>query len=449
MLKRWLENLAGKNMFKGILSAIGLVLGAQLYADNVLLLTDIHFNPYAECTSEQVPCKTLSALIADPIQQWPNILAHQSVNAYKQDTDNAFFLQGLDGVVPIANSYETNTIFITGDLLAHHFNAEYNTFAPAQYNTQADLTRFSAKTIDYVLEQVQVRFPQAKIYMVLGNNDSDNGDYQMPSQAFLTALAHHLSQFVSNKTAFIASFSQGGYFSTPWSKDVELVGIDSNLLSAKSPDVTLATQQLQWLKQTLAQAKADDKKVIILQHIPYGMDLYQTATSEIPTPLLNPSLQAEYLQVLNQYATTISTIYAGHVHMEYFALVNHKTPLIGTIAFNSVFGNNPGFKIININQKGEFDGYTAYYANLATGKLKWTELYSFQKTYGNPANIVQILRLFPSNVQNPQVIAYRRYFNGDNPQDPQPISVNADWQYYYYGINQQRGSAFGQYLASL
>lgn len=415
-------------------------------ASSVLVLADIHFNPYSECEAANTAeaCTSLQQLIIEPIASWPQILTHESINGFKQETNNAFLTDGLDNLIPIANAEQVSRVFIMGDLLCHDFGEMYEKYAPSQYNNQAGLTAFSLKTAEYVLQQIYERLPGSKIYLTLGNNDTDEGDYSLPSPQFLQQLGAYLSEYVSNPTKFINSFSEGGYFSTPLSKNLILVSLNINLLSALQPNETVAEEQLDWLKRTLAQAMVFHQHVIIIQHIPYGMDLYKTATAGSATPLLDPALQAEYLEVLQRYASIITTLYTGHFHMDYFSLVNGVTPLIGNIGFSTIFGNNPGFKLINLDQNGAFAGYTTYVATLAGGEVQWYPLYSFSQFYGAPSNITETLSQFPQHIGNQQVSVYRRFFNGNNAQYLQPISQDNNWKYYYCGIQYLTESDYTQ-----
>lgn len=417
------------------------------YASKVLLLTDIHFNPYAQCSIKDVvvkllpgtklpPCKTLQALIENPIEKWPTILEQKSISSYKQETNNAFLIQGLNSLATIDNINQVTRILIAGDLLQHNFNDFYHILAPQKYNTQEYLTKFSYKTILYVLQEIHKKLPNRKIYMVLGNNDSDLGDYNTPSASFLQALSKYLGNYTTNSKEFTATFNNGGYFATTLSNKIMLIGLNSDPLSALysiNSNQQLAKEQLIWLETELIKATQTQKKVIILQHIPYGIDLYKTVKSGgvAPTPVLDIALQDEYLNLLLKYSSIITAVYAGHYHAEYLSLLNSTIPLIGSIAFNSFNGNNPGFKIIDIDNNGSLVNYTTYSA--PNGDTRWTELYNFTQIYTN-SNIVKTLEYFPVDVAQSKVKNYRKNFNGNNQRYPQPISSDPNWKYYYCGI---------------
>ena len=406
-------------------------------AGNLLLLTDIHFNPYSECITGSNPCNSLQNLIENPIESWPEILNKESINGFKEHTNNAFMTQGINNLVSIARQNNVNRIVLTGDLLRHGFVLSYKSWAPSKYNTQKDLTNFSYKTVTYMLWQLNNKLPNTKIYVALGNNDSDIENYRTPSADFLKQLANYLSNFINgaDKKDFITSFSNGGYFSTNLSSGLTLIGLNTNVLSAIINNETLANEQFIWLRGELFKAAQSGRKVILIQHIAYGIDLFKTSMSGNTISLLNLPLQTKYLQLQQKYSKNIAAIYAGHSHVDFLSLINSVTPLVGNIAFSSVYGNNPGFKIINIGESGNLIDFTTYISDLSGGKIEWRPLYNFSGSYGNPADIVKILDQFPDSLTDPKVITYRKYFNGNNLQNPQPISVDNNWtKYYYCGI---------------
>jgi len=412
---------------------------AYCQAENVLILTDIHFNPYSGCSirSQNVSCNVLKDLIEKPVESWPIIFTQESINGFKQETNNAFLTQGVNNLVITIQKDKIKTILVIGDLLEHNFDTYYKKLAPSKYNNQQNLTEFIYKTIVYTLQTIQVKFPDSKLYLVLGNNDTDYSDYQLPSTGLLESMAAYLSQSIDktiDKKEFINSYSQGGYFTAPLINDVTLIGLNSDVLSAVNSNPILAKQQLAWLQEKLNQAVNLKKKVILFQHIPYGADLYKSSVKGRFIPLLNPDLQAAYLELLSQYSSTILVIYTGHYHAELLSTVDSSIPVIGSIAFNTMFGNNPGFKVVDIRPNGDFAGYTTYYSDLTNKRIKWKKLYSFEQAYGQPKEIIKILNQFPLRYTEPKVISYRKYFNGNNQKYLQPVSSDKNWKFYYCGI---------------
>src|SRR6185437_1560781 len=422
--------------------------GVANVSQNVLLLSDIHFNPYAECSDNVLPCPTLQNLIKNPIEKWPVFLSQTPINNYGEETNNAFLTQGFNNLKDIAASRNVKIVLITGDLLAHDFDKKYYNFTTGQ--SQSDLTNFSSKTLIYVLQELRKRLSaDSKIYLVLGNNDNDLCNYAMQLEAFLKSVGTYLSGFIYNnndKANFMASFSKGGYFSVPLSNNISLIGVNTNPLSSTRPNKSVAMEQLAWFRNELVNARNNNKKIILAQHIPYGIDTFYTAAQKTVIPVLNFDLQAGYLELLKQYSSIITTVYAGHLHTEFFSLPYTAIPLIGTIAFNSYYNNNPGFKIVNISSAGYFNGYTTYYSTLRNGStLAWKPLYDYRAVYGNPAQIAATLNNFPYDINAAKAISYRQYYSGMVP-SASSISDNTKWKYYYCGIKFVESIAYAKCL---
>lgn len=399
------------------------------YANHsILVLSDIHLNPYYNCQQNATPCTNLQELINNDTSKWPAIFGIQPLNHYREDTNNALFIQSLNKIAPLAQKNQIKTIFILGDFLAHNFYILYEHYAPENAKDQNSYRKFCEKTFSYVLMEIHQRFPKAKIYFVLGNNDSDTGDYSFPSKDMLNTIANEAALYADANIK--NSFATGGYFKVDLDPRTEIIGLNTVALSQQGLNQKIALMQLAWLEKTLQAAKASGKKVILLQHIPFGLDAYKTSYWQ-KTPFLNPLLQQQYLNLLDKYSDSILTIYAGHLHAEYFSLINKKIALIGTIALNSIIGNNPGFKILNLKSDDSFANYKTYINDLTKSKLNWEILYEFKPSYGD----VNFLADFPKNLKDARVIDYRRFYNGANPSLPQPISNDKNWPHYYCAIS--------------
>ena len=421
---------------KKIFTILIIITGFTRFADantNILFLTDIHFNPYGLCTTK--PCPQLSQLIESDIKYWPQILAKDDAVDYKIETSNGFLTKGLNNLAPISKQASVKQVFLTGDILAHDFDGHFFEYAPKKYNNQQELTRFSLKVSQYVMSQIESATTNASIFYILGNNDGDHADYLVPSTEFLTNSAKTLSMQIpksDDKQVFQSEFSQGGFYSIALTSKVTIIGVNTNLLSHIHPNVKLAETQLLWLNKALALAQTAHKQVIMLQHIPYGMDTYKSANIKLNIMLLDPMLQQKYLDLISKYSKNISGIYAGHFHSDYMLLLpNGKIPLISSIAFNTLFGNNPGFKILNLDDNGYLRDYTAYYTDIATNKqLNWQVEYRLSSAY-QESNIISVIQNMPRNPQTKAALNYRKFYNGGSSGFLQPISTDSDWEYYY------------------
>lgn len=415
--------------------------------ENVLFMSDIHFNPFGLCDKAQ--CLVLANLIESDIKYWPKILASDNVINYKEETSNGMLLTGLFNLRPIIKKDRISNVFLTGDILAHGFDDKYFKYAPEKYKNQKGLTYFTLKVSEYVLSQVELATDNASIFYVLGNNDGDHGDYLVPSNEFLSSTANILNKNLPIKTkdVFNSEFSKGGFYSLPLNDKTQIIGLNINLLSHINANENLAEIQLKWLKSALSSAHKNHKKIIMIQHIPYGMDTYKTANIKLNIMLLNPKLQQKYLQLIDQYSSDISIIFAGHFHADYMILLpKSNIPIVSTIAFNSFFGNNPGFKILNVSDNGSLIDYSAYYSDISKSKkLDWQEEYRLSTAY-NDNNIIQIIKNIPRSVNNPITKNYRKFYNGNSIGFLQPISSDNDWDYYYCAIQNINSNLYQECL---
>ena len=314
------------------------------------------------------------------------------------------------------------------------------------------MTKFSLKTSEYVLKQVESANKGAKIFYILGNNDGDNADYTVPSNNFLESMTPILNKYLPESNTVTQDFVNGGYYTAELNKNTTIIGINSNILSAVNSDKNKAGTQLKWLSDKLAIAKKHGKHVIILQHIPYGIDMYATAQksnsiAQIIVPVMNEKLQQSYTDLFHKYASVISGIYAGHYHADYWTLLPDNIPVISSLALNGHFGNNPGFKILKLSDTGNLNDYTAYSCQLSDNNVKCQSVYQFNQMYGK--NIRDIIRTMPSDITESNVVNYRRFYSGDNPMYKQPIANDQSWQYYFCALNNVTMSSYNSCLRKI
>ena len=108
---------------------IVLFIGKVFASNNVLFLTDIHFSPYLQC--ESAPCLVLTQLIESDIQYWPQILKNDNEIKYKTETSNKLLTDGLQQAGQFSQQSKVQNIFITGDILTHHFDTLFMKYAPS------------------------------------------------------------------------------------------------------------------------------------------------------------------------------------------------------------------------------------------------------------------------------------------------------------------------------
>ena len=185
----------------------------------------------------------------------------------------------------------------------------------------------------------------------------------------------------------------------------------------------------------LAELTKENRRVIILEHIPLGIDPYSSIKNNKTTLLLNKKYEKQYIDILNKYKQQIGIIYAGHLHSEYWQNINN-IPVVGTLALNMLFGNNAGVKLIDYNNRtGELNNYNTYTVNFKNNQLVWSILYNYPASYNTLNDLAQFTQNFPFNPMESAVILYRKFYNGGATLYPQPIVSDKFWHHYYNFIH--------------
>jgi sphingomyelin phosphodiesterase acid-like 3 len=373
-----------------------------------LLLSDIHFEPFWD------PAKA-AQLAAVPVSEWKAILSappspdqqqrfaalQQTCHARGADTSSALFDSSLKAMrKPAAGA---RFVAVSGDLLAHALQCKYNALFPE--STPAGYREFVSKTLDYVIGELDGSFPGVPVYIALGNNDSDCGDYRLDAHSeFLSAAGKEVTKNfpASERQAAEESFAAGGYYSVALPAPIEnarLLVLNDIFMSknyatcAGKPDPAAAGGQITWLRQQLAEARANKQKVWVMGHIPPGVDLYATATKMIdvcggrsPVMFLSSEKMAD---ALADSGDVIELAIFGHTHMDETHFLRNDGQSGKSVAvkivpsISSINGNHPSFTVAQIDPAtAALKDYKVFAASNKTGvNAKWEEEYDFTRSY--------------------------------------------------------------------
>ncbi|HTB21941.1 MAG TPA: metallophosphoesterase [bacterium] len=352
-----------------------------------LLLSDIHFDPFVDPS-------LFPKLQASPADQWDAVFAHgrrTKFPSYGDDTNWPLWRSALKALALPGLRYDY--ALITGDYLAHSFDRK---FADLKGGDQKAYAAFVLKTETYVIRSLAKALPGCPLYWVLGNNDSDCGDYAVDDSE-LASLAK-LWTASSGDPAAAADFARGGYYeaSLP-GKAGRLIALDSVLWSRRysdgCADPGAAQKELDWLKARLEADARAGRTVTLATHIPPGTNAFKAQCGLPVEAFLKPEYQAQLLPLLREYAPGIRFFFAGHTHFDDLKVLSDRgRAVLGLHIIPSIgpnHGNNPSFQV------GLYRRADGGLLDLATYTLKnleradangnpgdWELEYGFKQAYG-------------------------------------------------------------------
>lgn len=413
----------------------------SISANEFLAISDIHFDPYYDSTLFD------SLAAADP-SDWQRIFegsAITTVSTYGADANYPLLRSSLEKMKAV--SAKPDFIVIAGDLLAHDFQSKCLS-NPGQ--NEASVHLFIAKTMTFLKLMIEETYPGVPVFYALGNNDAYCGDYMVqPNSAFLQMTANLWKPMLhsSDTTSFDATFREGGYYSiaSPTDSNLKIIVLNTIFMSKQynlgrhgvfcanvvpQENHEPGKKLLTWLEGELANVRAQGKQVWFVQHIPPGLDTYNSLKSlnsggcvDSPKFDMDSSFNAQYLDIIRKYSDVIATNIAGHYHRDDFRLIpdsagtSMQSYMLYLPSISPVNANNPGFKVVNYSPKdGKLLDYKVYYANVANspeGNLSaWSSEYRFNDVYQEKeittASLTKIYRDLDTN--QAMQIDYLRYY---------------------------------------
>ena len=352
--------------FSSLLGLAFLAVAIPSAAADFLWLSDIHFDPLAD------PALVDKLAIAESAQ-WAGILSSGTAKfpAYGRDTTWPLF----SSVLQASSKTDPNAAFklVTGDLLVHHFREQFN--AVAANHDDAAFRSFVRKSVEFVAIQLKQRSPGRRVFLSLGNNDDECGDYAtQPDGPFLQDTAKVVGELAGLPPEADSYAHLGSYNApNPANKHERIIVLNTVFLSPRYADrcgqggADVGEKLLTWLATQLASAEAKRQRVWLVYHIPPGIDAYATTHAKVPataTLLWKESYFKEFLGLLSQFAEVVGPNFAGHIHVDDFRLLGGalKTSpfvIIGP-AVSPITGQNPTFRTVSFDAHGTLKDQTTY-----------------------------------------------------------------------------------------
>ncbi len=409
-----------------------------------LMLSDVHLDPFADDN------------VATP---------------YGQDTKYPLLKSALQAAADISQTCNINYDYgtVTGDYTYHRQSS----------GDYADSSPHSLGIVESISGMLRYFFPGVPAFGALGNNDSDTGNYKIPSEPYLNDVRNYLVS--RNQFASFAKPFQGYYRAAvaPGAapRKNEIVALNTNIWSNKtsatcSPDDAgdEGTRELKWLGETLAAMRGDGHTATLVMHIPPGIDVYATlnpsSANSLPdeeerpaasaiapqtTPLWKPACQAEFIDILSRYSDVVVDIDAAHIHRDDFRILfdaNHKAicPVHLIPAISPIYDNNPAFEIGWYDKaSGALVDYAAFYLNLAQQQTdaaadkqpSWELLYRFTSDYGYSEFDTETLQSLAGALRSYDSDASKKYrYNYASGATPERKAMEEHWAYYVCAITE-------------
>lgn len=455
------------NCFKYLGVIIYFILSQNIFASPIaensenevhfLSTADIHFNPFSSCKT--VPCPLIEKLQKTSGQEWAKVfdVLDNSKEKYYEDTNYALLKSALEEFKKEADKENIRFVLVLGDFLAHEMKEKY-----AYYTNDKSFRNYSdfiKKTLEFISFEFNQAFPHKDVFMVVGNNDSYEDDYVFTLKGkFFHEIGQQWSRLIkdtNNSENMRDQFSEGGYYAInlPEDKDLRLIILNSVIFSKNACCNNIkkaATNQLAWLRKELESSRKNNQKVILIMHIPPGVDVYSSVKKKLFTVVefWQPTYNESFQKILDTYSSSIMAILSAHTHMDWFqTLTNgyHENILISsTPAISPLFGNNAAFKIYTYSTSSlQLQNFSTYSKSLK-GNHGWQQEYNFNEVYQPKCKNCTLDKAI--NFIHPAgklADFYKNHYSVGNQTQP----INTKWFPYYWC--QMRTMSSSNYIACI
>lgn len=329
-----------------------------------VFMSDLHYDPYYG-TGKAYKCSDQS-----------NLRSHQ----YGQpgcDTPATLMISAIDDARALAPS----AVFIGGDWLRHAMDELPSSDVDLTLNGVA----YEVSLIDSNETSV--------VNWAIGNDDL------VPDYHFNVSKLLQLRTFgnvmLDNgliSAAEKATFEDcGHFFRDVFSLNMRVISLNTILWSTRiqppiSPSDTDPCGQLRFLRNSILEAIGAGLHVIILGHIPPGLDVHGVITSGFSSGSMFwlERFQTSFLEIVHEYEDHIPFMLFGHTHMLSFIADTATLPTIPIYVIPSIapsFGNNPSYLIATVDAaSGQVQKLRHRVFSLST--LSWSNGAELSATFG-------------------------------------------------------------------
>jgi sphingomyelin phosphodiesterase acid-like 3 len=372
------------------------------FADSMLVLSDIHFDPLAQKG-------LVGKLIEQPATKWKEIFqkgASKKLSSYRHDTNYALWSSALSAMQK--ETPNPAVVLVAGDFFRHTFRAEFESIYRERKGDPKKLNEafveFQGKTIRFLAGELVERFPDAQFIPVIGNNESSCGDYKVflrdpLLREFVSAWRSVSDQSIPAESA--QEFATSGHYTTALKSNSKIRFIVANdiFMAAEyngrcgNSMVPPALGELEWMNRQLAAAEKNQEKVWLITHVPPGINVLRSLS------MFKDDYTQKYVDLLRKYAKTIQYNVTGHSHFADFRLGGNVAILIAP-SISADKSNNPAFQIYDVNASGTVTNIAQYSLDLTAAKPIWTKLLDFDKTFHEKEITAASLKELAENLKN-------------------------------------------------
>jgi sphingomyelin phosphodiesterase acid-like 3 len=420
-----------------------------------LVLSDIHFDPFANASPEMI-----DALITNPVEKWRAILeASEKPDISPDGADANYRLVQAALAAATQSGVKYDYVLVLGDFIAHRFPEKYRQFKSDGTGYEA----FVIKTEAFVNRLIEQAFPDIPVYGVLGNNDSIVGDYSEAGAPLLKTLEKEWK--LEDHPGAVEDFLAGGYYAAPHPavRDQELIVLYTTYWSYRFASTGTAVPQdpglveLNWLKSKLDAVQAAHKTAVLLMHIPPGVDAFASSnTEDCAKPILfwKAPYADTFVEILRKYKSVLRDSYAGHTHIDDFRVFGDssgsaffQTDIVPAISrdHHSPSGFQIGFYD---KHSGALVDYAVSYMKggaAANGTPAWGRPYDFRAITGIPNYNPDALRTIVEITRSNDEVRKRFLsFVGNLSPNSSSNMIASNWPLYSCAQTELTAIAFGK-----
>ncbi|MEP7145524.1 MAG: hypothetical protein ABI792_00805 [bacterium] len=428
-----------------------------------LNFSDVHFDPFYDTT-------LVKLLKRSGYKKWEKIFlsSHlKKLSSYGNDSNYPLFKSSLEDMK--ARIPDPEIIIITGDFMSHNFNKTFERYTGT--SSKNSLSSFIMKTIGFTQFMITKYFPSSQIFVTVGNDDADCGNYMIePGGKFIKEFYKLWSPYINRKErmrSFNYTFKTGAYgiADIRQSSKNKMIILNTIFFSVNYKNLCGDTltdpgaEELTWFRKTLESCRSAGFKAWLSFHIPPGIDIYSTIHAkgnceEKIFPAWKQKYNDAFLKTIKDYSDVITASFGGHFHRDAFRVIYNINDPVSFIhltpSISPVYGNNPAYHIFVFNKFDyELLNYETYYLkDLTTDSAHWSFEYDFKSSFNQDMITPRSLNNVNSFILSDTTFRakYIRYYSAHNEESYS--GDYAEWYYNWCGIGHLEKQDYANCLCS-